>query len=72
MKCTCGRRPKCVYEDKHEAKRIAAMMSRATGDLIEPYRCPYCRQWCVGHKPHANKRAFDRLVAQKLRDYGTQ
>jgi hypothetical protein len=50
----------CVHKVKYpradSALRAAVAMSRKTATEIEPYKCPHCDGWHVGHPPqiHAN------------------
>lgn len=61
---------KVVYLNKAEAKKVAFEMSRKTGTLIRPYKCPLCGNWNIGHKCRAAKRAELRELARSL--YGTE
>lgn len=44
----CG---KFLYTGRKIAKAAAKEQTRATGELIEAYRCGRCHGWHIGHPP---------------------
>jgi hypothetical protein len=43
----CG--SKQGYLTKHDAKRVARLMTGRHADAFHLYACPHCRLWHVGH-----------------------
>jgi hypothetical protein len=51
---TCAR--KVRYPAEASARRASVAMSRKTGTEIEPYKCPHCDGWHIGHRPQITVR----------------
>ena len=44
----CG--TKRGFASEQLARNAVFLIRRETGNRMEPYRCPFCRQWHIGHR----------------------
>jgi hypothetical protein len=58
------RRKACTGKRMHATFADAQEAAVRTRGRVQPYRCPHCNQWHVGHEPRAQRHA--RLQAQSL------
>jgi hypothetical protein len=53
-----------------EAQRRAAILGRQKGIMLEPYLCPHCRTWHIGHPPlkvQLKRAAGDKVLRPRRR-----
>ena len=49
----------CITKDRltrRQASQIARRMRSTRGKPLQAYKCPVCRSWHVGNRPHGQKR----------------
>jgi hypothetical protein len=47
----CGEKQR--YADEQEALQAAYLVKLNHGERLSPYRCPFCREWHLGHSDRA-------------------
>lgn len=53
-----GKRRYATQGEAHTAA-LAAQKSATGGRYIEPYQCPHCNGWHIGHRPGATREHTD-------------